>query len=45
VVENNAIRFDEEQVPPARYYIVAEYRVLAVGASNAADDTGAEEAR
>ena len=42
VVENNAIRFDEEQVPPAQYYIVAEYRVLAVGASNAGDDTAVE---
>ena len=45
VVESNAIRFDEEQVPPAQYYIVAEYRVLAVGASNAGDDTGTEEGR
>ncbi len=42
VVERNAIRFEDEQVPPAQYYIVAEYRVLAVGASNAGDDTGAE---
>ncbi len=42
VVERNAIRFDEEQVPPAQYYIVAEYRVLAVGASNAGDDTAVE---
>lgn len=32
VVERNAIRFVEEQVPPSQYYIVAEYRVLAVGA-------------
>ncbi len=45
VVENNAIRFDEEQVPPAQYYIVAEYRVLAVGASSAGDDTAVEVAR
>jgi hypothetical protein len=34
VPERNAIRFEEEQVPPAQYYIVAEYRVLAVGAGN-----------
>jgi hypothetical protein len=33
VKERNAIRFEEGQVPPAQYYIVAEYRVLAVGAS------------
>jgi len=39
VLESNAIRFDEEQVPPAQYYIVAEYRVLAVGASSGGDDT------
>ncbi len=45
VVERNAIRFDEEQVPPAQYYIVAEYRVLAVGASNAGDDTAVEVAK
>jgi hypothetical protein len=44
-VERNAIRFDEEQVPPAQYYIVAEYRVLAVGASNAGDDTAVEVAK
>jgi hypothetical protein len=44
VVEHNAIRFDEGQVPPAQYYIVAEYRVLAVGASNAGE-TNEEEAR
>lgn len=42
VVENNAIRFDEEQVPPAQYYIVAEYGVLPEGASSARDDTDAE---
>jgi len=33
VVERNAIRFEEEQVPPAQYYIVAEYKVLATGAT------------
>ncbi len=43
VVEHNAIRFDEEQVPPAQYYIVAEYRVLAVGASSGGDDETQEE--
>ncbi len=43
VVERNTIRFDELQVPPAQYYIVAEYRVLPEGALSSGDDTGREE--
>ncbi|MDP6934340.1 MAG: hypothetical protein QGG40_15545, partial [Myxococcota bacterium] len=41
VVENNAIRFEQEQLPEAETYIVVEYRILAVGTSqDASDDTG-----
>ena len=36
--ETNSLEFTEEQVPPSDYFIVAEYRVLATGAS--VSDTG-----
>ncbi len=42
VVERNAVHFDEAQVPPAQYYIVAEYEVLPEGATNEGDDSGME---
>ena len=42
--ESNTIRFVDEQVPQSEYWIVAEYTVLAVGASpSLSDDTGASD--
>lgn len=37
--ERNSIRFEEDQVPPAEWYIVVSYRLLAVGATQ----TGSED--
>jgi len=42
--ENNTLRFVDEQVPPSEYWVVAEYTVLAVGASpGSTQDTGASD--
>ena len=37
--ERNSIRFEEDQVPPAEWYVVVSYRLLASGATqNTPDD-------
>jgi hypothetical protein len=39
--ERNVIRFEEDQVPPAEWYVVVSYRLLAEGAvQTGAEDTG-----
>jgi len=39
--DRNSIRFEEDQVPPAEWYIVVSYRLLAVGATqNAGEESG-----
>ncbi len=40
VAERNAIRFEEDQVPPSEWYILAEYVPLASGAANATTAAG-----
>jgi hypothetical protein len=40
VAEGNLIRFEEEQVPPSEYYIVAEYEVLPTGSEITETVTG-----